>query len=357
MRPRTPKKGLILLNTKPIIINFVWVGSKPSEEIYKTVDLWRDVANHVTRLHTSYSAKGKWYSEATLNGRHWAQIADVIRLDAFSKDSGWYADVDCQPGYFELVNLTKPTFFRTEPNLLGNGFFFMNKNSKFLSCWQEEILAGLTMTDCTIAEATGPGALTRAVYIYAINNGIQTTRNDLHLADYNFFLHWPAQFKEILGHLPARVSRGKYATHIANASWDLSAYEASPKFSLIKGIIWRLRNSQLDFWLGYLRFMATSRLKLQQRLTKTACLAVSSLSAGNLRNTTDLVELVQHVKSQDDLKLAVADLGKAFVVCNDPFLIKQLEHSGWNHRTLRLVGSVWVRPRLAFLLGRSPRIH
>jgi hypothetical protein len=335
---------------------FVWLGSSPTAAVMKTVSLWHNQPKLDIELITDNSETKNWLNSEILSGRHWAQVADVVRLSPFETYSGWYMDVDCNPGRSQLISFAKTTFFRTEPNLLANGIFFFRENPDFLECWKAEVLSGLTMRNLSVAECTGPGALTRAVYLYSIKQGLLKSSTDLNLAPFSLFLHWPAQFNSVLAWLPKFLREGQMATHYANASWaEPSERLKSGPTSLTRAILWKLRNSQVGPVFDYARFLLISKMPLLERLSKASLYASNRLTSQNVSEVTRLNDLVSCVSSQSELIAAVVNLKKAFIKYDGEVNLVALRNGGWHERQLKFIGKVWVRPSLSQILGGVPK--
>jgi hypothetical protein len=335
-----------------VILNMIWIGSAPPHQVQENAKKWANQENLQVNLITDETRPTSWISEIELTGRPWAQIADVIRIEPFAHVSGWYMDVDCEPGTVPLSTPSKTTFFRTEPNSLANGIFYINQNSAFLNTWKNQIYAGLSLVGGTVASQTGPGALTRAVYMFSFEQGLKKSRDELALASFKEFIHWPIQFKHVTRHLPNFLRNGSIATHFADASWDVEEPDRSTFLkTFISALLWRLRNSMFSNIFEYLRFLWLSKLPMKDRFSSVCLSAASRMPNGKLSTVQDLNELVIRVNSETELLAAVEDLEKPFVTGIQGQSVSKMQAAGWSSKQLRGLGEVWVRPKLQDILG------
>ena len=329
----------------------VWVGSETPKTVEQSIKNWEAQPGVSVHLQTDTENRNQWIDLKQLEGRPWAQIADVVRLYPFNEKSGWYMDVDCQPGYEFFGNLEKTTLFRTEPNSLANGIFYFTSNSDFLSTWKSQITFGLDQENTPVSSATGPGALTRTVYLYSYNFGVSRSKKDLQLAKFQHFTNWPTHFVGSAAFIPKRWREGKVATHYSNASWDDN--QTRPTVGVVnfaKACIWRLRNSPIGPVVDYLRFAVTSRMRLKQKLSWPTFLAGMSVENSVMSNASSLKDLVGLAESDSEVRQVVIDLKKAFIKCDSPEVRGKLVLAGWKKKRLPHLGEVWVRPTLRGLL-------
>jgi hypothetical protein len=322
--------------------------------VLETIERWESDPQIEVSLISDSSSTEAWVNSSLLKDRPWAQVADVLRMAPFDKNSGWYMDVDCEPGKTPLTNLDKTTLFRTEPNSLANGIFYYRDNPDFLKCWKLQIELGLGMQGLSVAECTGPGALTRSVYLYALENGVLRSRKELTLGEFQFFLHWPSQFIKVISSLPRFMREGKYATHFALASWDEPA-ESTQLGSLVvlKALLWRLRNSKLGPFFNYTRFLFASELKYKDKMGLAGIYAATRGSSDALAEVKTISELLEDVTTQSGLTQAVSNLKVVFIRCEDVQSALRLKGGGWEMKRIRSLGRVWVRPSLSSIMGKS----
>ena len=331
-------------------LNFIWLGSDLPEDVSKNISSWEKNPEYEVNIINDYEAP-EWVGDISLEGRPWAQVADVVRLAPFVESQGWYLDVDCQPGRISLSNLDRTTLFRTEPNSLANGIFFWNGDFEFMECWREQICLGLNSNQ-SVAIATGPGALTRAVYVHALRYGVRQTRKTVSLGKYKYFVHWPAQFHKVTKWIPARFRFGLFATHFANGSWDSEKLESKKTLEFLsKAVLWRLRNSSVGLVLESMRQALGSGVPLREKICLFVLGLVSNSSNIHPSNIRSINSLSAEVSGSEGLKDAVQDLSKIFIISTNRECSSDLKSAGWKQRRLAPGVRAWVRPPLSKILG------
>ncbi len=342
-------------NLNNLELKMVWVGSKPPQHVIDSVASWSSQSQLNVCLITEVRRNLLWFDPKLISNRPWAQVADAIRLAELSTTPGWYMDVDCEPGTVELSTPPVTTLFRTEPNVLANGIFYLDANKDFSDIWKNEILRGLKTKGQVLAEATGPGALTRAVYVYNYRFGLERSRLDLHLASFEYFIHWPIQFLAIAKSLPRFLIQGKIATHFGLASWDETESELDFKISnLAKVLFWRIRNSRKNRLVNFLRFLASTHMTWAERLTRAAYRSTWILQASHVASANRLSDLVIKISSTSELVQGIEDLRYSYLDLDPQVNSRLLEAAGWTFRKVSTLGYFWERPSLDSILGTMP---
>ena len=220
----------------------VWLGSKPNKKILDSVNTWKKTTGMKVDLITKITAPNPIEKSELKLARSWAQTADIVRLSPFEISSGWYLDIDCSPGKKKLPEVTKTTFFLTDSRTIGNGVFYFNSQKSLMDIWIQQLKKGLGDTSRPISDCTGPGALTRAIYLYAFDFGGEECAKNINLGRNSDFHHWPIHLVPGSS-LLKRLARGRYITHFADASW---VELAGPKPNLdplktLRQFLWLIR--------------------------------------------------------------------------------------------------------------------
>ena len=333
-------------------LHLVWVGSPPNENVEESVANWSNGGNLNVILHTDFQYPSGITDKSFKKNAPLAQHADAIRLLPFKNASGWYADIDCFPGKKKLTRPQKSVFFRTDSRVLGNCFFYLSDNPEFYSLWAQEISKGLSLRNKDAAQTTGPGALTRAVYLYAFEFGLVKTRNDLALGSWQDFRHWPKQLSPRTkdGQIPGLFA-GKLCTHIGESSWQKKEGVVPGIGLMVRQIIWFSRNSSLAFLLETIRALILGKIKFMDILSKHRFHHLQVIPIPYLDQEKIIWKNASPAKNEEQIRYLIGDLDVSTISTSAPTLIELLEKAGWKKIISDRSEVVFARPRLEKLLS------
>lgn len=344
------------MNSDKIKLTLVWLGSPVNEKVKASIHNWACQPNLEIETVTE-SVFPKNFNERLLQeDAPWAQVADVVRITGFEQSAGWYSDIDSLPGLRDLPRPSKTVFFRTDSRILGNGFFYFDGNKDFYHLWISEISEGLKNLKFDVSQATGPGALTRAVYLYSFDFGRESSRNHIALGHWREFKHWPSQLAPTDRQLRTLCFlSGKLNTHIADASWTkVEKAKRRGARKLAGQVIWLARNSRFEYLAEFLRLLFQRRVEPQDLLKSLfwRSLAVEQIqekdaSPGYLDHM-----LIYRAENLDEARHLVSTLDVVFISTNASDVREKLIFAGWIPLPPKRSGpAVLSRPKLRKIMS------
>jgi hypothetical protein len=342
-------------------LHLVWLGSAPTENVLRSKNNWNKQVNLDVEIATEFRFPETFVPSSIPKSAPWAQFADIVRLTPFEESSGWYADIDCEPGQSPLTNPVKSVFFRTNSRVLGNGFFYMQHNPALYTIWLNEIKSGLRNPNITVGEATGPGALTRSVYLYAFDYGAEKSRQDLALGSWKQFRHWPSHL--VPGATGKRLlpfTNGKLATHFADGSWVKVKHSrvSAPK-RLLRQMVWQIRNSILSIFSETVRAILRRKINPNDLFNPYIRAALRSAQIIFLDtwkgSRTDPIQ-AQEAHKLEAVRQLVANLDCLLISTSNTEAQALLKRSNWAKIDAVQQSSVFARPPLKMIMdGYSSR--
>jgi hypothetical protein len=324
-------------------LHLIWLGSEPSAEILATQRRWQATCGQEVRLWTeadlSELPDGPWRNTTY----HPAQRADLLRVALVNWFGGWYADVDCQPGTEPLPNPRNIVLAREDTRRFVNGFFYAPKGAPFLKYWIDELQESLKDDHRgSIAELTGPGALSRALHGYALEVGAHQVQAEVLVMPWGHFRHWP---KSVLGNINSSgLPAARYASHIGEASWmDQNSLRAdASRFALSA---WRLRHSLLANAAETLRIaLQNPQLSKKSLFSKQVRYALNNSTLDYLGNQLLAALEPQQVDDFKLLRTVIRSDEVVTVATSTVEIIRVLDKAHWIKLTHGTV-QVWMRPR------------
>jgi len=207
-------------------IHIIWIGSRIPPLIASNILSWKEVYGDRVKVWTD-SNIGEFKSEIINNKNfHPATRADLLRIMIVQKYGGWYVDADSTPGPRKMKEFCKPILsFENERRPL-NGLFFSPVAHPFLELWSSETIRSiktLSHADNSVADISGPGALSRALQEYLFRGGVQ--KSDL------IILRNAIQIDGNVATLKQRKS--SLAIHQSLKSWNLLETKSSQEKGFI----------------------------------------------------------------------------------------------------------------------------
>ena len=329
-------------------LHLIWLGSEPSAEKLSAVSRWQNKFGDNVKLWTEKDLPnlpdGPWRNPAF----HPAQRADLLRVSLLSWFGGWYADIDCQPGTTQLPQPNHVLLAREDTRQFINCLFYAPKEAQFLKYWVEELELSLQENHRTsIAEATGPGALTRALHAYALDFGAQHLQTEIKYLAWKDFRHWP---QSVTGPSNAdRLPSARFASHIAEASW-ISDSENKAESSRLALWVWKMRHGRFadvsEFVRIALKNPDLAQASIQSKALRKA-LYHSSLDSIN-KGLIEAIEPIE-VESVSDLKAIARRDSVAVIQTESSEVSKKLHLAGWEK--LSSAPQLWFRPRPTSLMN------
>jgi len=279
---------------------------------------------------------------------HPAQRADLLRVKVVQMFGGWYADVDCYPGSTELYAPKQVELAIEDSRRFINCFFGAPLGSEFLDVWMSQMLAGLQESKTTnIAEVTGPGALARAIYVYAARVGAEDSTRDLRTMSWQKFSHIPGSLVTRTGVMYERTFKG-LAIHIGSGTW--ASQGAAKKFKGVKRIIWQLRHSSIGRELDLIRSILVRQVSLRSVFNRLS--RYTLLNADINADSVDVSQLLRPVPCPDaaTFGMYLPVLSHARIESDSAEVIRTASYAGW--KIVRgAKHPVALRPNVRHLVG------
>jgi len=333
----------------------VWLGSPVNQQVTNALKNWKKQESLAVDLVTQIDFPKGLNSNLLGQNAPWAQVADAVRLTPFQMEKGWYADIDCEPGSDTLPLPSSTVFFRTDSRVLGNGFFYLDGNAEFLELWIDQINKGLANPSLTVAEASGPGALTRAIHLYAYDVGVRQSRQKISLGHWGAFRHWPAHLAPSSKHQKFfKFFLGQLSTHVAEASWmDERVSKPDGLKKLISQAIWLGRNSNFELIFELFRMAALRKINLSYFVNPLFWNALKAIQIGDIDSNGIKDSLKQQVEARttNEARELVGRLEVIFIRSKDPLVLTRLALAGWTHLGTRGESTLFSRPRLSKIMG------
>lgn len=322
------------------LLHLFWIGEETPSFISSNFSLWKEKFkgevriwnnSNIEPINTIAGLQSMWPK---------AMLVDLLRVIAVSLEGGWYCDADSVPGDSDLPFSNKITFVREESKRFCNGFFFSPKGHPFLAHWIIEIENSIKVMwphSSFIPEVSGPHALSRAIYTYALSVGAVNTRENLDFAPWGSieFLH----SKDV----PNRKTAGRTAIHIAQSSWDKS--EKLKISSPLRTWLYKSRQGRyasiLDFVRNILRhphLRPTTRSELRMFINTDNYILDSIKDWSDVWFTLENEELLYEV---------IRNLRICGIETQNHLVAEKLSFAGW----VKIDKSHWIRPKVTNLVS------
>jgi len=238
---KVEKEFLLFLNGEkqtskiPLIIHFIWLGSKIPQKIQNLIDSWKNHhpdftfmvwTDEIVQNHIFSSKRAK---EVFIKAKTFAEKSDVLRYDILFQYGGVYSDTDviCLKPFTSILQ-SGVTFFAglltnvvikkyPKPLFLGNAVIGAVKKSPLIKYCLENLYTEEEKPDLHLPIRTGPGLLSTACSKYLFSKD-----EKILIFPCSYFYPYPdlkrgMAPKEILGF----IRKESYSLHLWNQSWNL----------------------------------------------------------------------------------------------------------------------------------------
>lgn len=326
-------------------IHIFWIGSRPNSKVIENLSKWNSKYGSILRFWSTKDAE--YFDKYFVPPSNWpmAMVVDLYRVMAVRDFGGWYCDADSIPGDIELPTSNKVLLVLEESKRFCNGFFFAPEGHPFLNHWLSEIESSTKMDSSSLADVpsiTGPYALSRAIYTYALLHGNQISKRDLASLPISFALF---SRKNSNNKNADRIRKKRGVVHFAEASWN-PIKGVHSQTSYLSSTLYQLRRSKLSFTIEILRHMVlNSRLLPTQRWKFYLLNNMDNRIIDRAKNWNSVSILIE---DESYVWWAVSNLSIGRITSTNPKIQKQLNFAGWKeYRT-----NEWLRPRVTKLVGK-----
>ena len=323
------------------LIHFFWIGGAPPDWVMENLYAWETrYPNRVQFWDDSNVIKHGW---DWVSSQTWppAMKVDVLRVLAVSKFGGWYVDADSRPLNNSLPVSNKLILVREEGKRCTNAFFYSSKGNSFLKVWSNEISRSINAQDSEntdIAKISGPHALSRALYVYALSVGSVKCKDEIILLPWKYIKYRNLEFAN------SKRLRRSSVVHYSAFTWNTSG---KPKKSKIKSHLFQLRLGLASSCLDLLRSLILSLDRFPRSYLHLKLLLnmdTNALDNGNLWENFEL-----KIATVSELHEAVRNLNIGIIETSESLLCNQLKFAGW----IEIRRNKWLRPRINQITGSA----
>lgn len=270
-----------------------------------------------------------------------AMAVDLLRVAVISQQSGWYIDADIAPTKPRLFETDSVILVREDPRRFCNGIFYAPKGHPFLEVWQREILRSITEANQElgdVARISGPHALSRAIYLYALEAGAQVSRT--HLQTLPWGLVGFTNSRDVGTVWSKFFRRHSWVVHVAATSWLPNHHS-----SKAGNFLYELRRTRVGLGLEILRQLLTA--PSVPPIRRSDWYLIANMDNTVLDSRTDWTEFWIEISDPELLVDAVRTLSVGGIVSHCPAIADTLNMAGWK----RIGATRWARPRVTRLVS------
>lgn len=330
------------------MINIFWIGGNPPNFVQSNVNEWRKKYPSSVRFWVDQDCLELIKELKISNSWPEAMKVDLLRVAVISNYGGWYCDADTFPHLAKLVEHQSAFFVREEGRRFCNGIFFAPQNHPFMTYWESEVIKSINEMwphENLLPFVSGPHALSRAIYTYALEHGSQKSKNDLSYARWNFakFLH----AKPEIGIHKSRTKNSTAIFHLAANTWRNSESEKNEK-NIFQLFLYSLRQSCFSWILDLARHLIkNSRLFFPISLANFLIILNSdNLIIDQTEKARDFWIILESIY---DLPIAVRNLRIGGIYTSDERIRSALLSAGW----IKLGKNRFIRPKIVKLLSKN----
>jgi hypothetical protein len=325
-------------------IHIFWVGGVPPDWAIENVQEWEK----------RYPERVQFWTDSTVVSQGWDWVfsqswptvmkVDVLRVLAVSKFGGWYTDADSRPLNNSLPISKKTILVREEGKRCTNAFFHSSQGNGFLETWLSEITRSINEQEpgnIDIAKISGPHALSRALYLYALSVGSTKCKDELILLPWKYIKFRNQEFAN-----SNRLSRSS-VVHYSALTWNT---KGRPKKSKFKSQLYQLRLGWGSSFLDFLRSIILNPHRFPRSYIHLKLLLNMDTNVLDNCKLWDYFELKIHTIGE--LYEAVRNLNIGIIETSEVSLHDQLRFAGWTE----IRRNKWLRPRINQIAG-SARGH
>jgi hypothetical protein len=327
-------------------INIFWMFTDLPLYISENLSTWNIVYGNRVKLWRDESAvdKSLEINERTFKLLPPASRVDLIRVLTLRSVGGWYCDADTVPGNLVLGDSKSLVLFREEDTRFCNGFFYAPKGHPFLNFWIREIEQSIKETDYSdfyAPEVTGPHALSRAIYCYALEIGAKRTREQILCGSWGFIrFRRDKQRKKVWPH------RSFALEHISHGSWE-SNNNTIKRYLFLRETIYSLRQSEFGRLLDFARNVIVNRRLLPFSPERVQLLL--NMDNRELDKIDSLKKAWRVIGDESELLPAVRNLAVGGIATENIDISKKLREAGWNSSSK----GRFIRPNVTSLTKRN----
>lgn len=269
---------------------------------------------------------------------------DLLRVIAIKQVGGWYCDADTRPGPINLIGKEKILLFREEDSRFCNGIFFAPQNHPFLQYWIDEIKSSIKEywpTNTYVPEVSGPHALSRALYTYAVEVGVDEMHRHIGCGPWKL-----VQFRKGVSTKRRRpLVRTQFAVeHFSKGSWERER-TSELGYQRLSDLLYSLRQSFLGKYLDWSRnAFLNIHLKPFKNLNGRL---IRNMDNRYLDKLSDIGDAYAVVEDLESLAPLLRDLSIGVIVTNNRMIGEKLRFGGWD-----IYGeNKYFRPNVTSLVG------
>ena len=326
------------------LIHIFWIGGEPPDWVRENLQAWE----------TRYPNKVQFWNDSNVGIQGWDWVinqgwpivmkVDVLRVLAISKFGGWYVDADSKPLNNSVPVSKKLILVREEGKRCTNAFFFSSQGNNFLETWSSEISRSINDRvpgNIDIAKISGPHALSRALYLYALSAGFTKCKDEIILLPWKYIKFRDKDFENSNGLKRSSV------VHYSAFTWNANE---RPKKTKFKRRLYQLRLVQASSILDLLRSLFLNPNHFPRSYLHLKLLLSMDTSILDSGQSWENFEL--KIGTFSELYEAVRNLNVGIIETSQPSLHEQLRFAGWTE----IRSNKWLRPRLNQITG-SARGH
>lgn len=326
------------------MIHLFWIGGRVPTSIRENISRWKDSYPDELLVWRDSECKTHLYPNEFPSGWPLAMIVDLLRVRAVYKMGGWYCDADTEPGPIRLRQCKGIVLTREESKRFWNGFFFGEKEHPFLEHWRLEIersIGEFWPSESYVPLISGPHALTRAIYTYALHHGKSKSKRDISFTNWGF-----AEFKFGQSRRKFFNRSPKYAIrHMALASWiDCEVRESNKlKTSQFSRMLYWARQSRFATFFDLVRNILKHPRLIPNTFWKLHLLLNMDNRVIDQMNRWNDCEY--ELQDLNRLESVVRNLNIGVIRTSNILISKRLARAGWK----RIRVEVWLRPNVVSL--------
>jgi len=328
------------------VIHLFWIGPSPQPKfVVENINLWSAMTKNLF-------VWGNRETEACLSalnvptGIPPAMQVDALRVATISNYGGWYVDADIRPVGLIPPEPQKIILVREESKRFCNGAFGGPIQHPFFSHWLTEIeesIDSMWPEIRDVAEISGPMALSRAIYTFALVHGKKSMLNSFAKAP------WGLMRFEFEGTKPVRITRifrrNEILVHVAANSWRSDFGMQRKKMNTFRYIFYHLRQTKIAPLLDLFRILLF-RPNLMT-VKPWQILILLNLDNGILDKMERFKDCVRVINDSSEIRALFRDLTVGCIIASDELSVRILESCGW----IRMRNNRWIRPNVTSYMG------
>jgi len=323
------------------LIHIFWIGGEPPDWVRKNLQAWE----------TRYPNRVQFWNDSNVSIQGWDWVinqawpivmkVDALRVLAVSKFGGWDVDADSKPMINSLPVSKKLILVREEGKRCTNAFFYSSQGNSFLETWSSEISRSINDRDpgnIDIAKISGPYALSRSLYLYALSAGLTKCKDEIILLPWKYIKFRNQEFAN-----SNRLKRSS-VVHYSAATWNTNERSKKPN---LKRKLYQLRLGQASSILDLLRSLYLNPHRFPCSYLHLKLLLNMDNSILDSDQSWENFEL--KISTMSELYEAVRNLNIGIIETSQLSLHNQLRFAGWTE----IRNNKWLRPRINQITGSA----